>query len=140
MKNVKNSNNNRRSVVVLLCTLSVAVLAVLALFVVEHYKLYVRMPFLHPNYFFVWPKKSTNTQKNTPSLLWMAPFFSGGGYSSEALSFASGLLAADTHDNEVRFKAAQHGDSISFDFVYGMNQTFLNDLILTNRIHDFSKK
>ena len=121
----------------ILCAVLVLVLAGLAWGLIDHFKLYVRLPFLHPSYFFTGVRRGA--KEDAPSVLWMAPFFSGGGYSSEALSFASGLLAADVHNSSVRFKVAQHGDAISFDFVYGMNQTYVNDLVLSDRRHDFTK-
>lgn len=128
----------KNTFVYVLCAVLAFVLAGLALGLIDRFKLYVRLPFLHPSYFFTEAKQGV--QGNAPSVLWMAPFFSGGGYSSEALSFASGLLAADVHNSSVRFKVAQHGDAISFDYVYGMNQTLINDLVLSDRKHDFTKE
>lgn len=121
-----------------LCSLVVFLVAALGLFVVNHYRLYVRAPFLHPSYFFT-KSSGVDRQEHTPNVLWMAPFFSGGGYSSEALSFAAGLLTADSK-GLMRFKVGQHGDSVSFDYVYGMNQSFLNDLILLDRKHKFDQE
>jgi len=40
-----------------------------------------------------------------PEVAWFAPFFSGGGYSSEAIAFAEALDAAGA-----RVSAVQHGD------------------------------
>jgi hypothetical protein len=50
-----------------------------------------------------------------PNVLWFAPFLSGGGYCSEALSFVQAL-----HENNVSVRAVHHGDSISDSFVAGL--------------------
>jgi hypothetical protein len=46
---------------------------------------------------------------------WHAPFYSGGGYSSEALSFASSLIL-----NNVSTIITHHGDSYNKDFIQGL--------------------
>jgi len=50
-------------------------------------------------------------------LWWFAPFLSGGGYSSEALSFMLAL------HNRVHLKTSQHGDSIDPMFVRGLPES-----------------
>jgi hypothetical protein len=45
------------------------------------------------------------TMRRLPEVAWFAPFFSGGGYSSEAISFVEALDAAGA-----RVSAVQHGD------------------------------
>ena len=52
-----------------------------------------------------------------PSLLWMAPILSGGGYSSEAIGFALGLAA----DKEHRVALRQFAEQADQDFVYGLD-------------------
>ena len=52
-----------------------------------------------------------------PSLLWMAPILSGGGYSSEAIGFALGLAA----DKEHRIALRQFAEQADQDFVYGLD-------------------
>lgn len=130
----------KKSIIAALLVAGLAVMAGSALFAIEYFKLYVRYPFLRFSRFFTTSYEETGHGVNTPNVLWMAPFFSGGGYSSEALSFASGLLAADMHNKDVRFKIGQHGDSVSFEFLYGMNQSLLKQLIMTDTKHDFTKK
>ena len=46
---------------------------------------------------------------------WFAPFWSGGGYSSEAIAFAEAL-----YGRIQRFKISQHGDSVNEAFVHGV--------------------
>jgi hypothetical protein len=52
--------------------------------------------------------------KPAVSLLWCAPFFSGGGYSSEAISYVSELQGL------IQLAIVQHGDSFSDKFVRGL--------------------
>ena len=62
-----------------------------------------------------------------PSVIWYAPFFSGGGYCSEAISFAIGLYKAG-----VDIKIVQHGDSFNQKFVEGLpseERLMLRDMI-----------
>ena len=47
-------------------------------------------------------------------VIWMAPFFSGGGYCSEAIDFAKSLSA------RTEVLIAQHGDSHDHAFVRGL--------------------
>lgn len=51
------------------------------------------------------------------SFLWMAPFFSGGGYCSEATTFMQGM------QNTVDFSVGivQHGDSMSTPYMFGLS-------------------
>jgi hypothetical protein len=59
---------------------------------------------------------STLPRESFPPVIWMAPFFSGGGYCSEAISFITALapfLAAD-------MRTVQHGDSPSAAFFSGL--------------------
>ena len=55
--------------------------------------------------------------KPTITLLWCAPFFSGGGYSSEAISYISELQGL------IQLAIVQHGDSFSEKFVKGLPAT-----------------
>ena len=48
---------------------------------------------------------SVFTMEEVPEVAWFAPFFSGGGYSSEAIAFAEALDSAGA-----RVSAVQHGD------------------------------
>ena len=57
----------------------------------------------------------TKFREDLPSVIWYAPFFSGGGYCSEAISFAIALRKAG-----VRIQIVQHGDSFNRDFVLGL--------------------
>eukprot|EP01137_Pigoraptor_chileana_P033863 Opistho-2@25475 len=56
-------------------------------------------------------------------LTWMAPFFSGGGYCSEATSFALALW------DRLPLRIAQHGDSFSGDYVTGLPRS-VRDLLV----------
>lgn len=50
-------------------------------------------------------------------LLWMAPFTSGGGYSSEAISFVSALAGTgQVH----KLRVEQHGDGVNMEFWEGL--------------------
>lgn len=62
----------------------------------------------------------SQTQDQLPTKLsatvhWMAPFLSGGGYSSEAISYI--LALADVIPG---LTIEQHGDAISPEFFYGL--------------------
>ena len=48
-------------------------------------------------------------------VIWNAPFFSGGGYCSEAIDFARALDAAG-----VTVRILQHGDAVDHAFVRGL--------------------
>ncbi|KAJ7547733.1 hypothetical protein O6H91_08G101300 [Diphasiastrum complanatum] len=52
-------------------------------------------------------------------LLWMAPFLSGGGYGSEAISFATAIEASKLVP---QFKIQQHGDLENYEFWSGLPQ------------------
>eukprot|EP00945_MAST-04E_sp_MAST-4E-sp1_P001223 g1223.t1 len=56
-----------------------------------------------------------NYRTDTLPVIWYAPFFSGGGYCSEAISFALALRKAG-----VRVQIVQHGDGVNRDFVHGL--------------------
>ncbi|KAJ6690634.1 hypothetical protein OIU85_006845 [Salix viminalis] len=58
-------------------------------------------------------------------VLWMAPFLSGGGYSSESWSY---ILALDENMNKTKFKLSikQHGDLESLEFWEGLPQETKN--------------
>ena len=62
---------------------------------------------------------------NRLALWWFAPFFSGGGYCSEAISFVTGL------HGRLPLKISHHGDSFSWSFYDGLpheTQDMLEDL------------
>nr|KAJ0223689.1 hypothetical protein LSAT_V11C200089120 [Lactuca sativa] len=68
------------------------------------------------------PSKSASTSPNllpNHCLLWMAPFFSGGGYCSEAWSY---ILALNRYSKTSNFRLsiAPHGDSDNFQFWEGL--------------------
>jgi hypothetical protein len=66
---------------------------------------------------------STSTTNTNLSLWWMAPFFSGGGYSSEAIGFAQGL------DGRVHMRISQHGDALKYSFVAGLDADLFRMLL-----------
>eukprot|EP00667_Euglena_gracilis_P020748 EG_transcript_22532 len=68
----------------------------------------------------------TEVQVDRLALWWFAPFFSGGGYSSEAISFVEGLAQVTP-----ALRISQHGDATSWEFVEGLppdTQDLLQDL------------
>ncbi|CAH9147413.1 unnamed protein product [Cuscuta epithymum] len=84
---------------------------------------------LHPN-----PKRALN---QTPSnlnpapphcLLWMAPFLSGGGYSSESWSYILSLHQYLKHKKDPKFRVSieQHGDFASVEFWEGLSPEMRN--------------
>uniref|UniRef100_A0A6V7QWH9 Uncharacterized protein n=1 Tax=Ananas comosus var. bracteatus TaxID=296719 RepID=A0A6V7QWH9_ANACO len=85
------------------------------------------LPFLKPTLFLTLlsPTKSKGTEalppisERPPCVRWMAPFLSGGGYSSEAWSY---ITALHTHVKDPKFKLKidQHGDLESIDFWLGL--------------------
>ena len=60
---------------------------------------------------------------DVPSLVWHAPFFSGGGYCSEATAF---VVALD--DMRLDVAIEMHGDSHNNDYINGLNPTTLGRL------------
>lgn len=61
--------------------------------------------------------------RQTPQVWWFAPFFSSGGYATEARDAALGLHAdaATGHDNaRLRLRITQHGDSLDDEAVRGL--------------------
>jgi len=58
---------------------------------------------------------------------WMAPFFSGGGYCSEAISFALALYE-QTKTGGLALRIAQHGDGFSWEFANGLRSE-IRDLL-----------
>lgn len=101
----------------------------------NHYKLYnlksilsrhKLLNFLHPNPM----QKQHNQNSQMPSgesespfcVLWMAPFLSGGGYSSEAWSYILALSNyLKTHNNSrFRLSIEQHGDQENLEFWEGL--------------------
>ncbi|XP_057978891.1 uncharacterized protein LOC131165273 [Malania oleifera] len=91
----------------------------------------------HPAFFkrLPWFLRPTPNPKPTPMtelgsvppycVLWMAPFLSGGGYSSEAWSY---VLALHEHMKNPRFRLAieQHGDLQNLEFWEGLPQDVKN--------------
>ncbi|GAB4855189.1 hypothetical protein Ancab_023815 [Ancistrocladus abbreviatus] len=67
-------------------------------------------------------KKQTQMQKSPFCVLWMAPFLSGGGYSSEAWSYITAI-----HENSknplFRLAIEHHGDLESLEFWEGLPQS-----------------
>lgn len=86
-------------------------------------------------FFFLWIVSFWNggifteekNEKSTLDLLWMAPFVSGGGYSSEALSYVLSLKKLDPNR---RIRIHQHGDGINLDFWNGLVEESRNLLEL----------
>lgn len=63
-----------------------------------------------------------------PAVQWYAPFFSGGGYCSEAIAFVQTLEKSGGDVSIV-----QHGDSFSQDFVSGLPLDTIQMLQTMNR-------
>ncbi|KAK1276028.1 hypothetical protein QJS04_geneDACA011687 [Acorus gramineus] len=64
--------------------------------------------------------KSPSPTTHPPCVLWMAPFISGGGYSSEAWSY---ITALTRHANDtIRLAIEQHGDLESLEFWLGLSE------------------
>ncbi|CAM8893002.1 unnamed protein product [Rhodiola kirilowii] len=59
---------------------------------------------------------------NRPCVLWMAPFLSGGGYSSEAWSYILALHQYNLRNPSCRLGIYQHGDMESLEFWEGLPQ------------------
>eukprot|EP01084_Bolivina_argentea_P269639 458311_1 len=55
-----------------------------------------------------------------PFIIWMAPFFSGGGYCSEALSYIEYLSYIDETDRKISI--GHHGDSFDYEYFYGLSE------------------
>ena len=55
-----------------------------------------------------------------PFVVWMAPFFSGGGYCSEALSYIEYLASIDGMADRIHI--VQHGDSINYEYANGLSE------------------
>ncbi|XP_016494568.2 uncharacterized protein LOC107813778 [Nicotiana tabacum] len=77
---------------------------------------------LHPTTLNTQKQTSKNPIHTTPyCVLWMAPFLSGGGYSSEAWSY---ILALNEHslkkDSIFKLKIEQHGDLENLEFWEGL--------------------
>jgi hypothetical protein len=60
------------------------------------------------------------------AILYFAPFYSGGGYSSEALSYVKSVSHISTDDFDLRI--TNHGDSINHDYVDGLHMRDLEVL------------
>ncbi|XP_057472238.1 uncharacterized protein LOC130760790 [Actinidia eriantha] len=85
------------------------------------HKIHNLLGFLYPI-----PKIKQNPQANPNSraphcVLWMAPFLSGGGYSSEAWSYIL-ALHANTNNPSFRLVIDQHGDLENVEFWEGLSQ------------------
>ena len=61
-------------------------------------------------------------------LEWQAPFFSGGGYSSEAISYVSEL------SKWLAVGIAQHGDSFNAQFTQGLPPALRSSLIAASQL------
>ena len=69
---------------------------------------------------------STLPPDTFPPVIWFAPFYSGGGYSSEALSFLSALHPLLSP----YLQSVQHGDSLSYPYYAGLS--YSTQLLLHN--------
>ena len=74
---------------------------------------------------------SVSIETHLMDVMWMAPFFSGGGYASESIEFVTKLAVATV------VKAIQHGDSFRAEY-YGMlpveTVNLLNIMTAENRV------
>ena len=68
-------------------------------------------------------RRERKTRTDVPSLVWHAPFFSGGGYCSEGTAF---VVALD--DMRLDVAIEMHGDSHNNDYMNGLNPTTLGRL------------
>ena len=68
-------------------------------------------------------RRERKVRTDLPSLVWHAPFFSGGGYCSEATAF---VLALDDMKFDVAIE--MHGDSHNNDYMNGLNPITLGRL------------
>lgn len=60
------------------------------------------------------PVVHSTPPRSFPPVIWMAPFYSGGGYCSEAISFVTSLSPS------IDLQVFQHGDSWNFLFLKGL--------------------
>ncbi|XP_059665871.1 uncharacterized protein LOC132311785 [Cornus florida] len=81
--------------------------------------------FLHPTQKPKLTPKQKPSSKPSQCVLWMAPFLSGGGYSSEAWSY---ILALHENMKNPRFRLRidQHGDQDSVEFWEGLPENMRN--------------
>lgn len=63
----------------------------------------------------------------------MAPFLSGGGYSSEAWSYITSIHSHNIKNPKFRLSIEQHGDSLSLEFWEGLSKETKN---LANELHN----
>ena len=68
-------------------------------------------------------RRERKVRTDLPSLVWHAPFFSGGGYCSEATAF---VVALDNMKLDVAIE--MHGDSHNNDYMNGLNPITLGRL------------
>ena len=68
-------------------------------------------------------RRERKVRTDVPSLVWHAPFFSGGGYCSEATAF---VVALD--DMKLDVAIEMHGDSHNNDYMNGLNPITLGRL------------
>ena len=68
-------------------------------------------------------RRERKVRTDVPSLVWHAPFFSGGGYCSEATAF---VVALD--DMRLDVAIEMHGDSHNNDYMNGLNPATLGRL------------
>ena len=60
---------------------------------------------------------SSSSSKSKLGVVWMAPFFSGGGYCSEATAFVMGLDGISDYPITIN----QHGDSLNTKYMFGLS-------------------
>lgn len=60
---------------------------------------------------------SSTVSKQKLGVIWMAPFFSGGGYCSEATAFVTGLDGVSDYDISIN----QHGDGMNTKYMFGLS-------------------
>ena len=68
-------------------------------------------------------RRERKVRTDVPSLVWHAPFFSGGGYCSEATAF---IVALD--DMKLHVAIEMHGDSHNNDYMNGLSPVTLGRL------------
>ena len=68
-------------------------------------------------------RRERKVRTDVPSLVWHAPFFSGGGYCSEATAF---VVALD--DMKLDVAIEMHGDSHNNDYMNGLSPVTLGRL------------
>ncbi|KAG0570881.1 hypothetical protein KC19_6G194500 [Ceratodon purpureus] len=128
------------TVSICLCIFMVALSAGIACLLQKH-PLFVERGLIRLHHYFsavalTWRTPNIDHDAFRYSLLWMAPFFSGGGYCSEAISYVTAMETGSKGTSHIpKFAISHHGDAENMNFWKGLPLATRQTLVSLSSTH-----